>query len=436
MKQAYNYFLALAASLLLAGCGSGEGEIYYDGYYYNYEPAFLEFSSPSRTQILEGESVYVQVKVLDGYLEEDEGITLYLNGNPIRKEKYAPFEWNASDQPDNQLDNLPIGTHILTAESRSEGYYIETFIFIEVVPNSSQPNGFQSWSNPFTWGGSIPGNGADVTIAAGKTVLLDQNIQVRNLTVEGTLVCANKDLVIDAEQIIVRGQMRCGTPQEPFNHNLRVALNGPFNIVANGSLELNNNIQQSWSGLRESVNSGVSQILSANATSWKVGDRIVIGNHNGSQSEQRTIVAINGSAITLDSPLANSYIGQQTQADNFARVGLLTRDIIIEGKSFSTNANLSIQSGGKAYLSGIEFYRLGETATALSTINWTFGNIAGQYFSNNSISDSQNGCLTLRSSINALITDNVCTYTTGTPLILDDISEQENLSEQNLFNRQ
>jgi Ricin-type beta-trefoil lectin domain-like/G8 domain len=72
------------------------------------------------------------------------------------------------------------------------------------------------WSNPATWGGRVPAANARVTIPAGKTVVLDTDVNLRSLQVDGTLLCAARDLALGAGHIAVHGRLQCGAERAPF----------------------------------------------------------------------------------------------------------------------------------------------------------------------------------------------------------------------------
>src|SRR5215469_13778529 len=57
------------------------------------------------------------------------------------------------------------------------------------TPNARLPFQGMKWSNPVTWNGHLPAAGGDVTIPAGKTVLLDVSPPaLKSLTIQGTLI--------------------------------------------------------------------------------------------------------------------------------------------------------------------------------------------------------------------------------------------------------
>src|SRR5215472_12835318 len=60
---------------------------------------------------------------------------------------------------------------------------------VKSTPNTPLPFQGMKWSDPVTWNGHLPVAGGDVTIPAGKTVLLDVSPPaLKSLTIQGTLI--------------------------------------------------------------------------------------------------------------------------------------------------------------------------------------------------------------------------------------------------------
>ena len=76
-------------------------------------PPTVSFESPApNTIISEGDDIYVKVDASDSdgtidYIELD------INGTFVRRENHNPYEWNATNQNDPLLRNLPEGIHVL-----------------------------------------------------------------------------------------------------------------------------------------------------------------------------------------------------------------------------------------------------------------------------------------------------------------------------------
>lgn len=75
------------------------------------------------------------------------------------------------------------------------------------------------------WSASYPTTGA-VVIPLGENVLLDVNLNLTTLFILGRVVCANKDMSVNARWIMVHGELQCGTATTPFLNRLFITLVG------------------------------------------------------------------------------------------------------------------------------------------------------------------------------------------------------------------
>lgn len=85
------------------------------------------------------------------------------------------------------------------------------------TPVGSTIGSLKKWSSTATWeGNNKPGANDDVLIPANSVVVLDQNITVKSITVEGKLIVdLSKDITVNTEFIIVNGvngYFEWGTP--------------------------------------------------------------------------------------------------------------------------------------------------------------------------------------------------------------------------------
>ena len=94
------------------------------------------------------------------------------------------------------------------------------------APIEVWPEDALRWSDPATWQGSPPGEGETVRIEAGRTVVLDQDIDVASLQIEGTLLVAARDTRVRAGWILVHGagRLTAGTLDQAFRQRLTITL--------------------------------------------------------------------------------------------------------------------------------------------------------------------------------------------------------------------
>ena len=114
-------------------------------------------------------------------------------------------------------------------------------------------------------------------------------------------------------------------------------------IANGGTLELHGALATpSWTRLSATAQIGATTLTLDDSVQWKVGDKIVIATTDFSayytvvpdQNEYKTITNVNGNVITVDSPLSYMHWGAGYEK---AEVGLLTRNIVVQGTNDSSD---------------------------------------------------------------------------------------------------
>jgi hypothetical protein len=264
------------------------------------------------------------------------------------------------------------------------------------VPADVFPDGAQRWSEANTWGGSIPVAGAPVRIERGRTVVLDQDIDVASLDVEGTLLLSARETKIRAGWILVHGDGRlaAGDFERPFRQRLTITLcvgdrvpshpqlGTKFLAALNGgTIDLHGEQRISWVALGATAAPGHATVRMAQPVDWRVGERVAIASgHDHSLVEERTICEVGPDCLTLtlDRAVAHRHHGQHASLrhvlpGSLAKAVLLGRNIVVEGCAESERASLggycmiasSMQPGipGRRAIgrfSGVEFRRMGQ----------------------------------------------------------------------------
>ncbi|HZF45576.1 MAG TPA: G8 domain-containing protein, partial [Sphingomonadaceae bacterium] len=239
------------------------------------------------------------------------------------------------------------------------------------------------WSDPASWpGGKVPQEGDAVTIARDMDVLLDVSPPaLRSLTVNGKLRFSDeRDLELKTEWIYMPGgELEIGTEAKPHTRKSTITLTDTIpdeNIntmgdrgimILSGTLDLHGDRQNSWTKLAKTAKAGSSQIEVLDASSWRVGDEIVLAStdFNPRQAERRHIAAIKGNSLTLDKPLEYMHFGEITfGVDERGEVGLLTRNIRIQASDDAEKSyfggHIMAMAGSKMYVSGVELNRMGQ----------------------------------------------------------------------------
>ncbi len=318
------------------------------------------------------------------------------------------------------------------------------------------------WSDPATWGGSVPADGADIMVPRGQTIILDRNVSAATLTVNGTLICDNRDLELSARWIMVHGKLECGTESEPFQNQFNITLTGndrnesvmgmgtkTLSTMGGGIISLHGQPRTSWLMLDGTVNPGSRDIRTEYPTGWRKGDVIVVSSTDDSMhhAETHVIDSIDGTSIRLNQAMQYRHFGEvqsfhngqrNWEVDTRAEVALLSRNIRIQGDEASEQnrfgAHVMIMEGSIGLISGVEFRRVGqEGILGRYPFHWHHANnVEGQYIRNSSIVRSYNRCITVHASHNALVEDNVCMDHVGHGYFLEDGGETGNVFKNNL----
>jgi hypothetical protein len=327
--------------------------------------------------------------------------------------------------------------------------------------------GQMAWSDPKTWGGQLPGPGATVVVPAGRTVVLDTDTTVKNLTIHGTLLCSPNRVitVLQADWVMVTGagsKLQCGSATQRYAHRIRINLTGkaPEDVFGMGTrflgamnggvIELHGHDRTSWLKLGATALAGSNTlVLSDVPKGWAKGYPIVVGSstEDPRQAEVRTIAAINGNNVTLNEPLAYNHFGaQQTYSngkqtwtvDTRAPVGLLSRSISIRGPADASTtgfgAHVMIMAGGQARFTDVAFLRTGQKSIkGRYPFHWHLvGDGQGQYVKNSVVYESYNRCYTVHGTDNTEVSNNVCYNHIGHGYFLEDGVEQGNVIKGNL----
>jgi cell migration-inducing and hyaluronan-binding protein len=314
-----------------------------------------------------------------------------------------------------------------------------------------------NWSHPDTWPNrKVPVAGDKVTIGRDKEVILDVSPPaLGGLSIDGKLTFANDaDLELTTEWIMLHGELAIGSEASPHTREATITLTNNVKgedvmagmgdrgiMISGGTLNLHGDRTNTWTKLASTANAGSTSIEVLNAAGWRVGDEIVLAStdYDPRQAERRTISAISGNKITLDTKLDYMHFGKITfDVDERGEVGRLTRNIKIQA---SADAEQSFQGGhimampsSKMYVEGVELQRMGQNLTlARYPIHWHLvGDAKGQYIKNAAIHDTYNRCVTVHGTNNLQVENNVTYNTVGHCFFMEDGIETGNQFVRNL----
>jgi len=322
------------------------------------------------------------------------------------------------------------------------------------------------WSDPTTWGGTVPPAGSSVVLPEGVQVIVDvPTIDVDSITVpaNAALLFSNMDITVRSRFISVLGTMSVGTEAQPITNSITFTFYGDdptvddvhhmgfahgtkgLYVLGSGVLDMHGETPAvSWTRLNTHAEVGANQIVVADNTGWRVGDEIVIAStdFDTHQAEVARITAINGTSITLDRNLQYFHYGQ-TQTfgnrviENRAEVGLLTRNIIIQGElgnHTTFGAHTMFMRGTTIRIEGVEFFNAGqEGILGRYPIHFHLAqDMRTSYIRNNSVHHAFNRGVTIHGTDNTFVQDNVFYDVLGHTVFFEDAVEQNNVVERNL----
>jgi cell migration-inducing and hyaluronan-binding protein len=296
-----------------------------------------------------------------------------------------------------------------------------------------------------------------VVIPEGQAVLLDVSPPpLASLRIEGALVFDQRDLELTTGHILVLGTLRVGTASEPFRRRATITLTGtPADgdvmgtgnrvlAVVGGTLDLHGEPRLAWTRLAATAAAGGSQLELQASPDWRAGDRLVVAStdFDPGHAEVVTVTSVSGATVTLEEPLQFQHYGQlQTIAgrrvDERAEVGLLTRNVTVQGDSATSQGGFGghlMGTAGTLRVSGVTLRFMGQKGLlARYPMHWhVMGAVDGQYFTGSSVWGSFNRCVTVHGSDNARVEGNVCHDHLGHGYFLEDGAETGNLIAGNL----
>ena len=352
-----------------------------------------------------------------------------------------------------------------------------------------------AWSNPATWGGTVPATGAHVHIPSTLAVTLDVDpAPLGSIMVEGTLRVAARNTQVRAGWILVTGssgRLEIGTESTPFANTFDLTLDGQVTVLdGNGQVRTVSNptgignqvrvqpveyhvmdmgmggrflgaadggtidihgssaSKRSWTSLSGDVAAGATTITLADAaTGWQIGDRIVIApsGYDPYEAEDVTITAISGAQVTVTPALRFPHFGRQQTYngrtwDTRAEVGLLSRNIRIRGANdaaattYKLGGHCMFMQNTTVRIRGVELERMGQSGRqGRYPLHWHLaGDGSGEYVRDNSIHRSLHRGIVIHGTNHATAQRNTLYDINLHSIVIEDGNEENNLIEENL----
>jgi cell surface hyaluronidase len=379
---------------------------------------------------------------------------------------------------------LNAGSHALTFTGLADSG--DHTLFLDEVRVDAIAAGSRQWSDTTSWdSGTLPGSGDTVVIPVGSSVLLDGQHEARNVEVHGELHCDDADISLSTGAVLVMGRFVCGAPTSPYLHAFTLTLTCPAShataphddfmgmgdkvvgAMGSGVIELHGEPRSSRSQLRQSAAAGTSVLHLSTATDWRIGDRVVVAptrwtTQDGLTTDESEVFEIIdmvegssggikalGQNIYLDRLLAYPHYGDTKTytngagdtswtLDERAEVGLLNRNIVVQGDTASTadsyGGHMMSMDESSVHVSAVELRRMGQAARlGRYPFHWHLrGDAPGQYIANSSVHTSYNRCITVHGTNQVRVADNLCYDFVGHGYFLERGDEQFNVFDGNL----
>ncbi|MEO6186244.1 MAG: G8 domain-containing protein [Steroidobacteraceae bacterium] len=351
--------------------------------------------------------------------------------------------------------------------------------------------GEMRWSDPATWGGTLPPAGTEIVIPVGRTIVLDtQTSSLGPVRVEGTLRFAGASVALTAASINVTGALLIGSASQPFGGLATITLTGAPRtpndgvsrglVVNGGRLEIYSvSPLPVWSKLNESAEAGATSLTLRDAVNWRSGDNIVVAptdwyKRAGETERLQLAEPAAGSRLRTTAPLAAFRWGRlqyvtnsgmsltpdatfvppatsfPTVLDERAAVADLTRNVVIQSidddawRDTGFGAHVMIMGlRSTVVVDGVEFRRVGQAGTmARYPFHWHMlsYDVAGNYLGdpvghvvrNSSIWNSSQRCLVIHATNGVRVENNVCYDIKGHAFFLEDAVERRNVLVGNI----
>ncbi len=257
-----------------------------------------------------------------------------------------------------------------------------------------------AWSDPATWGGAVPTNGARAFIPEGIAVTVDAALDARLETVgvHGTLRFAtdvNTHLRVDTIVSAPSALFEIGTANDPVRPDVTARItfidDGPIDrsvdpeqlgrgAVLHGRTEIHGAATTHRTVLAAPARSGDQTIaLTGDLAGWRVGDQIIVTSTDGPTNDDvRTIAAIDGGSVTLDSPLTHDHVPPRADLDVY--VGNTTRNVIFESENteISRRGHVMFMHTNAVDVNNVRFDHLGRTDKSEELNDIDFGDEAAE----------------------------------------------------------
>ena len=364
-----------------------------------------------------------------------------------------------------------------------------SFVFADPVAFDVRSAKSGRWSDAATWGGALPKAGARVQVQTGHVVTYDVDSAdaLRVIHVAGTLTLSrekNPRLEVgllrvtpgdtctedgfdchDDAPIPAGGAMpalEIGTAEAPIPAGVTATIRLryfegmnketlPAIIACGGRWDIHGApMPRTWLKLAASAKQGATELeLESPATGWRTGDRVIVTGSReqdykaavkkavrgafAGATEERTIVKLDGTRVTLDQPLEYAHFGEGIMR---SEVALLSRNVVVESaEPAGVRGHTMYHRDSAGGISYAEFRHLGKKGILgkyAIHFHLVRDTMRGSGVLGASVWDSDNRWITVHGTDHLLVRDCVGYRSRGHGYFLEDATEQWNIFDRNL----
>lgn len=341
------------------------------------------------------------------------------------------------------------------------------------------------WSALTTWKYQEPPvDGDTVLVPEGQAILVDVSPpRLFLVLVEGDMVFDRRDLTFNASYILVHGgKLEIGSEAQPFLNRLVITLHGDrytsveipgigakmlavtFRTMAmsatgaqlrsysQGALDIHGRPRKRvWTKLGAPAPAGSNTLVMAEDVDWEAGDVLFVTcTRDVTKTEVVTVAqVVDARSVALTAPLQYDHeykifsAGQygHSDVDMRAEVGLLSRNVVIQGDDDSHAQDYGVHTGAfmaAAYrVENAEIRRCGQSGQLgrYCTHTHMLGGRTDSYVRYNSIHTSYQRSTTIHATNHLTVKGNAVYDVRGHTLFVEDGVEQFNVIEENLIAR-
>ncbi|MEL6207442.1 MAG: G8 domain-containing protein, partial [Pseudomonadota bacterium] len=250
------------------------------------------------------------------------------------------------------------------------------------------------WSDPATWGGAVPGEGAKVHVPAGLRVTVDTTLapEIKTLRVDGTLDFATDrttELRVDTLVTTTSGTLEIGTAAAPIAEGVTATIvfaddgaidqNWDPTLVSRGAIlhgttTIYGAQKAAFTTLETQPLAGATEItLDAPPSGWRVGDTIAIAGtdpKDPTTDETRVITEIVGNTVRFAVPLERDHVAPRPDLD--VHVANLTRNVVFtsENTAIDHRGHVMVMHTNDADVNFAAFDDLGRSDKTVPYDDW------------------------------------------------------------------